>query len=162
MYLTAVIALAANACSAPEARPAAAAGSNLECQGGLVQNESDAARYAGCESVVGDLRITGSDLTDVNAFRQLRSVSGSLVVTDNAKLVSLSGLKGVRRARTVYIQKNPMLSGYLGLLPRLEQVEEPMVLRSNRGLSKGEVRDLLERVEVRNENATLMNGQARL
>ena len=161
-YLTTILAVAAGACSAPEARPALAAAAPVECAGGSVQSAADAARYAGCEAIVGDLRITGSDLTDLASFSELRRVSGSLVVADNAKLISLAGLKGLERVRAVEIRNNPRLSAYYGVLPQLQQVEGSLVLRSNRGMSKREVRQVLDRVTVGSEVAVASDSSASL
>jgi hypothetical protein len=154
-YLTTILAVAASACSAPQARPVAAAEAAVECAGGTVQSEADAARYAGCDAVVGDLRITQSSLTNVSALKRVRSISGSLVVTHNKRLISLAGLHGVERARSVEIRSNPVLSGFTGLLPELAQVSQPMILRANRGLSAREVSDVLSRVEVRAEQVSI-------
>jgi len=159
--LTTILAIAASACSAPQTRAMAAADATVECNGGTVQSEADAARYAGCEAVVGDLRIMQSNLTDVSAFKSLRSVSGSLVVAQNKRLISLAGLKHVERAGSVEIRNNPMLAGYPGLLPELQQVDQTLVLRANRGLSAREVNDVLDRVEVRTEQVTINDATPR-
>ncbi len=154
-YLAAVVAVAATACSAPEARPAAVAMSSavapMACEGGSVQSAADAARFAGCEAVIGDLSITQSDLTDLSDFRDLRSVTGSVVIADNAKLISLAGLKGLESAHRVEIRNNPMLAAYYGVLPQLTQLDAPMVLQGNRGISKREVRQVLDRVQAQIE-----------
>ncbi len=153
LLTTTLLASSTAACSR-DAQPAAYGQAAVECAGGTVQNDVDAARYAGCEAIVGDLRITGSNLTDVSAFKSVQSVSGKLVVTDNARLISLAGLKHVSNARSVEIRNNPMLAAYPGLLPSLEQVDESVVLRSNRGISASESRAVLERIEVRQQAAS--------
>jgi len=153
-FLTTLLALAANACSAHDARPAAAATAAVACQGGVVQSDADAARFEGCASVVGDLRISASDLTDVSAFSELRSISGKLLIANNPKLVSLAGLKSVERARSVEIRNNPVLAGYFGLLPQLSKVEAPLVVEANRGLSKREIDAVVGRIEVQAEQVT--------
>jgi hypothetical protein len=161
-YLTAVLALAANACSARDARPVLAVSAPVECLGGTVKSDDDAARYAGCETVVGDLRISSSDLTELSAFSQVRSVTGSVVISNNTKLISLAGLKGLERAHSVQIENNPLVCGYFGVLPGLEHVDAPMVLRSNRGLSTREAREALERIEARGEGVDDVRRQASL
>ena len=153
LVATALLASSTAACSR-DAQPAAYGQAAVECAGGTVRNADDAARYDGCEAVVGDLRITDSNLTDVSAFRSVQRVSGKLIVTGNARLISLAGLKHVSQARAVEIRNNPMLAAYPGLLPSLEQVDEGVVLRSNRGISASESRAVLERVEVRQQAAS--------
>ena len=153
-FLTTILALAANACSAHDARPAVAATAAVQCEGGVVRSAAEAARYEGCSSVVGDLRISAADLVDVAAFAELRSVSGKLVVANNPKLVSLAGLKSVEHARSVEIRNNPVLAGYFGLLPELSKVQEPLVVEANRGLSKREIDAVVGRVAVQAEQVT--------
>ena len=145
--LTAVLAMAASACSATEARPAVGATAALACAGGTVRNDDDAARFEGCESVAGDLHITQSDLIDVAAFRDLRRVSGKLVVEDNPKLVSLAGLNRVEHAQAVEIRNNRVLAAFPALLPQLKRVDQNVVLDANRGLSRHQVSALLERLQ---------------
>ena len=83
-------------------------------------------------------------------------------MADNAKLISLAGLKGVERVRAVEIRNNPRLSAYYGVLPQLQQVEGSLVLRSNRGMSKREVRQVLDRVTVGSEVAVASDSSASL
>ena len=118
----------------------------VECAGGTVRTDEDAARYTDCDAIVGDLRITGTSLTDLGSLKHLRSVSGAVVITDNVKLISLAGLKGLRRAHSVEIRNNPLLCAYFGVLPGLQQVGAPVVLSANQGLSSRDVREVLERV----------------
>jgi hypothetical protein len=160
--VTALLALAANACSARDARPVLAANVPVECAGGTIRNADDAARYAACETIVGDLRITSSSLTDLGAFSNVRGVTGKVVINDNANLISLAGLKGLERAHSVEIANNPLVCGYFGVLPGLEHVDAPLVLRQNRGLSSREVREALERIEVRSEGVDEVRRQASL
>jgi hypothetical protein len=162
VLVTALLALAANACSARDARPALALSVPVECAGGTIQTDDDAARYATCESIVGDLRITHSELTDLGAFSNVRSVTGNVVVDGNAKLISWAGLKGLKRAHGVEIANNPLVCGYFGVLPALEHVDAPLVLRQNRGLSSREVREALERIEVKSEGVDEVRRQASL
>jgi len=150
---TLVAAVASVACSAPEARPALAAAAPVECRGGVVHNEADAARFEGCETIAGDLRIVDSDLTDLAQLSSVRRVSGKLSVINNHKLISLAGLKGVERAGAVELHNNPLLCAYFGLLTGLQQVGAPLELGKNRGLSERDVRAMLERVEVRSSGS---------
>jgi hypothetical protein len=125
-----------------------------------VHSEEDAARFEGCQTIVGDLEVANSDLTDLEQLRSVRRVTGKLSVTDNGKLISLAGLKGIERAGSVDIHSNPLLCAYFGLLTGLKQVDQPLELSKNRGLSERDVRAMLERVEVRAK--TDMGRQASL
>jgi len=146
-FLTTILAVAASACSATEARPVAAASGVLACPGGAVQTEEDAARFEGCETIVGDLRISRSELTDLLAFSQLHRVSGKLVVEGNAKLTSLGGLHNVEQAGSVEIRNNRVLGAFPAFLPQLKRVDESVVLDANRALSKRQVSALVDRLE---------------
>lgn len=149
-YATSLVAvLASVACSTSGARPVAAAAAPLDCRGGVVHSEEDAARLEGCETIVGDLEIKNSDLIDLEQLSSLRRVTGKLSVTDNSKLISLAGLKGIERAGSVDIHSNPLLCAYFGLLTGLKQVDQPLELSKNRGLSERDVRAMIERVDVR-------------
>jgi hypothetical protein len=147
--VTTLLALSVSACSARDARPLAATPVPVQCAGGVVHGEADAARFEGCQTIVGDLRITRTDMTDLSAFEDLRTITGSLTITGNTKLISVAGLKGLTSARAVEIRNNPVLCGYFGVLPQLEHVAEPLVLTANRGLSEREVSQVLSRISVR-------------
>ena len=151
---TTLLAVSAAACSSAPVQPLAAASSPVACEGGTVRSEDDAARFEGCQAIVGDLRISGSDVLDVAAFRDLRQVSGKLVIEGNPKLVSLAGLKNVEHARSVEIRNNRVLGAFPTLLPQLKQVDESVVLDANHGLSKSQVNALVARVEIHAEQIT--------
>lgn len=92
-----------------------------------------------------DLRIERNGIHDTVGLANLSGV-GTLVIKDNAKLISLRGLKGLKRAELVQIQNNQLLAAYYGLLPQLQRVGQ-LVLSHNSGLSKNDVRNMLERVQ---------------
>ncbi|HEY1535256.1 MAG TPA: hypothetical protein VGF76_14615 [Polyangiaceae bacterium] len=146
--LTALLALSANACSATGARLARTNAQPASCAGGVIQTADDAARFAGCTTVNGDLQIEGSQLSDLTALESLRNVSGTLTVSknselsdftgleqlssvagldvhDNAALADFSGLSALRNAQVVQIRNNPELSSVRGLegLQRVEKLE---------------------------------------
>ena len=144
--LTTLLALAANACSGSTPRIARASAAPVQCAGGVIQSADDAARYAGCTAVAGNLAIANSNLEDLTALESLRNVSGTLVVSNNANLSDFTGLEqltavgslevignpalsnftglsALRRAKAVKIQKNPELFNLRGL-EGLEQVEK--------------------------------------
>lgn len=228
------------ACAAPATRPPAVrADSKLECSGGIIRSTQDAAAYTACTSVTGNLGIQGVGFTGLSPLKNLRRVSGSLViannprleslwglnnlmsvgsltirqnpalesltqleglsratvvtishnpslrrleglrrltvvdalllqnngitdttgleglrtvgslvVAENRRLISLGGLNNLTRARSVAIRKNPRLCAALGFLPKLAEVEQPMLVGQNAGLSRGDVEALLKRVRI--------------
>lgn len=113
LFVTAVIALAANGCTTREARPVSTAA--ITCPGGMLRSSADAAAYAACTIVQGDLSIAGTDLTDLSSLSQLRQVTGTLTVTRNAELDELSGLENLRSVGALEVSYNPELDTLSGL-----------------------------------------------
>jgi Receptor L domain len=126
--LTTLLALSANACSTSPERVARSGAAPVQCAGGVIQTESDAARYQGCSAVAGDLRIEDSLLSDLTALDSLRTVSGALVIANNAALSTLSGLENLQSAQALEIRDNPELTSLRGL-ERLERVEKLDIVR---------------------------------
>ena len=50
----------------------------------------------GCDVIGGDLTISGSDITSIDALREIRFVEGNLIVRDNSVLSSLKGLENLQ------------------------------------------------------------------
>lgn len=236
LRLSMLVGLAASACAAHDTRPLTTA-SSVACVGGAIRSDADAALYAACDTVHGDLQVSSPELSDLNALRRLRQVEGKLeihgnsrlesltglerlervgslsvhdneeladvralsqlreassvvirdvpqlgslrgleglrevdrlviertgiyqaaglggltrvgqlTVRDNSRLNSLHGLGSLTHARRVEIHHNPRLCAF-GLLPALQRVERDLSVTANRGLTKVQVRGLLERVE---------------
>src|SRR6187431_1823614 len=229
LALTAVLLSSVAGCAAPATHwaatsPQPSAAAPVACAGGTVHSAADAAQYAHCDAVLGNLGIQGTDLTHLELLSRLKSVSGtleisdnpqlddlsglerltsvgsleisnnrgldnigalrqlesahavsirenanldtlhglegltsvqglsiehngiynttgldnlravgSLVVKHNSKLISLAGLRALERAKSIEIRNNRLLAAYFGLLPRLHQVDEQLVVRSNDG-----------------------------
>ena len=146
LLATTLLALAANACAASTARVVRSSEAPQSCAGGVIRSARDAASYAGCTTVNGDLTIESSELTNLRYLESLRNVSGALTITDNRELISLRGLNGLKRAGSVRIRNNRQLCAPLGFLPQLGEVTEALVLSSNPSLSKQEIAGLLEHV----------------
>jgi hypothetical protein len=112
---TVVVALAANACAAHGARPAESAAAKVSCVGGIVQSSADVALYGACDRVNGDLRISAPKLTDLSALARLRSVSGRLEISGNARLDDLTGLEQLEQVGELSIHDNAGLNDLSGL-----------------------------------------------
>lgn len=122
---------------APSAVTATAA-PPVACAGGVVHDSSDLAKYASCDSVVGDLSIRATDFTRIDALARLRSVSGSLVISDNSRLADLRGLEQLGSVGSLEIARNAELTE-LDALSHLERANEVSIsdnaeLRSLHGL----------------------------
>jgi len=128
-FTAVLVALAANACAAPGARPAASAAAKMSCVGGVIRSSADAELYSACERVNGDLSISGSELTDLSAFSGLRSVSGTLEIAGNSELDDLSGLQQLAQVGSLVIRDNQELASLRGL-ERVTRVET-LVLEDN-------------------------------
>lgn len=92
------------------------AGPERHCAGPVtITKQSDVSSVGSfCEVIDGDLRIAGTDVTNLDALSGLRSVR-YLVVVDNPKLESVAGLRGLRSARGVNFIENPALRNLEGL-----------------------------------------------
>ena len=148
--VTAVLALAANACSGSVARPVESASlSPVVCAGGTVHDSADAAEYAGCDVVKGDLRVSAPELEDLEALQRLRAVSGTLEISGNPQLDDLSGLERLSQVGELLIRDNAgleTLHGLEGLKRAGKVVIENNGLYQAAGISRlGEVGDLVVR-----------------
>jgi hypothetical protein len=146
--VTALLALLANACASSTPRPVRSGEASLVCAGGVIRTEADADAYAGCATVQGDLAIVNSQLSDLGALESLRGVSGSLVIANNPRLISLAGLNGLTRAGSVQIRNNRLLCARLGLLPELGEVTDALAVSSNLSLSGRDINGLREHVKT--------------
>jgi hypothetical protein len=117
------LAVSINACSVRETEPRMLSG-NVQCQGGTIERSADLGRFIGCQVIRGNLTIAGSNLEDLDAFHTLRSVSGTLAITDNPKLDDVEGLGRLTSVGRLEIRNNPELRSLSGLegLTRLESL----------------------------------------
>jgi len=93
------------AASNAKAAPTRASGPGT-CQGGRITNLGEAAAFAGCRAVTGNLIIERSELSDLSALSELRSVSGELAIRDNPMLRDLDGLERLERAGSLTLHAN--------------------------------------------------------
>jgi hypothetical protein len=164
------------ACGAPVTRSPAWVATPLVCYGGRIRTEEDASSYARCVHVAGDLRIERSELLDLSGLEHLKSVSGALVIVENAglyrvrgldnlrevgdlviaenrRLIDLSALRNLEAAGSVRISRNPRLCARLGLLPALASVARSFTLTAHAGLSKHDVDEVT--VHVKSATSTV-------
>lgn len=130
LFLLAAVLASAHAHGAPAAESGVARGPD-RCAGGRIENARDAQAFAGCRGVAGDLRIEGTDLSDLSALSELRSVSGALSIRDNAKLGDLAGLERLERVGTLTLRGNGLYS--TRGIERLREIGT-LVIASNRRL----------------------------
>lgn len=152
LFLFAAVLASAHAKGAPVPLTAPAHGPG-SCAGGRIASAADAAAFASCRTVTGDLAIEGSDLTDLTALSELHGVSGTLTIRDNSKLRSLTGLEhlesltslelrgnglydtrgieGLRRVETLVIADNRLLISLRGFR-NLEHVDALVVSHNSR------------------------------
>lgn len=114
-YVAALLALAANACSATPARPVVAAHAPVKCAGGSIASAADAALYSECDIVRGSLRISAPDLMDLSSLARLRGVWGTLEIAENPQLDDLSGLEQLSQVGALVVRDNADLDDLHGL-----------------------------------------------
>ena len=88
-----------------------------ECQGGKVWHQDDALRFAGCEVIVGDLRLGGA-LVDASSFAGLQRVQGSVQIGPSYQLNNLASMSQLERIEGgLVVEGNWQLRGlFLGRL----------------------------------------------
>ncbi|MCB0844690.1 MAG: T9SS type A sorting domain-containing protein [Bacteroidetes bacterium] len=108
LFLTAFILLIANHLAFPQT-----------CPPGDYSLDSQAevnAFPSTCTTVIGDLSISGSDITDLTPLSNLTSIGGSLLIQQNTSLTSLDGLDGITSVGNVLtLYDNPVLPDVDGL-----------------------------------------------
>lgn len=114
-FVTLSLAITMSACSAGLAAPAAPVGAAVACRGGTLRSAADAEPYSTCDNVTGDLHIAQSTLTSLDALRRLRSVSGTLEIAGNAKLVDVRGLGQLVHVGALDVHGNQDLDSLSGL-----------------------------------------------
>ena len=113
--LTVLMASGATGCSMTESRPAVSGVTPVECAGATLHSAEEAARYASCEAVQGDLRVLNSELRDLTALERIRSVSGTLEIAGNPHLDDLTGLDRLSSVGKLQIENNADLDDLAGL-----------------------------------------------
>jgi hypothetical protein len=167
LFLFAAVLASAHAKGAPAPLSAPAQGP-APCAGGRIASAADAAAFAACRTVTGDLTIEGTDLTDLTALSELHRVNGGLTIRDNPKLRSLTGLEhlesltslelcgnglydtrgieGLRRVETLVIAHNRLLISLHGFR-NLEHVDALFVSHNSRVAAQLGLFPALGRVE---------------
>ena len=72
--------------------------------------------HPNCNTIEGNVEISGSDITNLNGLDILIDVQGNLVIEENDTLASLSGLNNITSVGgTLRIFQNPLLTSLVGL-----------------------------------------------
>ncbi|HXK18199.1 MAG TPA: hypothetical protein VNG33_10380, partial [Polyangiaceae bacterium] len=132
VHILSIFALAASACAAAP-RPAQSATAAVTCAGSTIRSAEQAATYSQCTAVTGDLRITGTPLADLTAFRSILRISGTLEISGNSQLDDLDGLESLSSVGDLDISNNPELDA-LQDLEDLHSVRK-LTIRDNPELS---------------------------
>jgi hypothetical protein len=93
---------------------------------------SDPALLRGCVKVVGDLHLEHSTAENLKELSALRTVTGTLFITENPRLRSLEGLSNLYGVGALVVSQNPALENINGL-DSLEYVSR-LEIRGNRAL----------------------------
>ncbi len=91
--------------------------------------------YPGCTTILNDLRITGTDVTNLNGLSAVTTFMGNLKIDTCPQLTSLIGLNQVDTIYSgFYIEKNDYLQTLDGI-NNLKSVEGELKIRYNNSLS---------------------------
>lgn len=86
-----------------------------QCPGNVTLASQAEVNSAGCQYVDGNLIISGADITDLSPLGMLTSVKGGLVIRNNPKLQTITGLNSLIEAGFVSIEFNDKLHTIDGL-----------------------------------------------
>lgn len=88
-------------------------------------------KFVGCDSIYGDLTISGADITNVDSLQQLSYIGGNLFITGNLNLISLKGLSNITVVDgSLSIASNDSLTTISGL-HNVEEVLGDFALKGN-------------------------------
>lgn len=117
--------------------------------------QSFASEGTACVRLEGSLVVTASDLTDLVGLERLVEVTGSLVVTDNARLVSLAGLSSLASIGVDLEVRNNGALADVSHLSALEEVGGEVDIRDNPSLAQADALALVAQL-------THVGGEARV
>ena len=101
-----------------------------------IESAESARKLQGISRVVGNLVIQNYDGADLAPLRSLTLVEGSLIISTNANLTSLTGLGSLERVYgIVWIFSNPKLASLAGLA-KLKAAEQAFTITDNATLAK--------------------------
>jgi len=105
LFLFAAVLASSHAHGATKAEPGEARRPG-RCAGGRITDQREAIAFTGCQAVIGNLTIEGTDLSDLSALSELRSVSGAFTIRANPKLRNLDGLERLEHVGTLVLRAN--------------------------------------------------------
>jgi len=152
-------AAASAACSATPKVSVAPARALVACPGGSIGTPEQAAAFAGCEVVAGDLTIQGSGVRELGTLSELVHVSGALVIAENPNLETLSGLERLSAVGSLQVRDNASLES-LSALESLSLASSVTIANNPdlRSLSGLEGLEKLDRLEIRSSGLRDTHG----
>lgn len=108
--------LTISACASAAHAPRASVDIAVRCTGPVtIQRQADVRAVATtCGAIEGDLRVVGTDVTNLDGLEHIRSVS-YLVIAENPRLENVRGLRGLVSVRGITLMNNPALTSLEGL-----------------------------------------------
>ncbi|SEJ53802.1 Por secretion system C-terminal sorting domain-containing protein [Dyadobacter sp. SG02] len=83
--------------------------------------------YPGCTQVLGDIRVEGADIVDLNGLTNIQQIDRSLWIINNPLLTNMSGLSNLKSTMGFQLTNNPLLTNFAGL----ESLESAGITVSN-------------------------------
>lgn len=109
--------------------------SEWHCPGREIVSYTDVTALNGCEVIDGDLEIVSSGVTDLSGLYSIRTINGSLTVSNTTSLYEISGLSNLRSINgSLTISSNQWLN-HLNGLSQLSSVKGAITVTSNANLS---------------------------
>jgi hypothetical protein len=85
------------------------------CEGDITLSSQAEVDAFNCTEVLGNLTISGSDITNLEGLASLTTIRGSLTISNNNSLANLDGLSSVNSVMSISIQSNQALTNIDGL-----------------------------------------------
>src|SRR5262245_13725194 len=97
-----------SACATAAHAPRASVDVAVRCTGPVtIQRQADVRAVAAtCGAIDGDLRVVGTDITNLDGLENIHSVS-YLVIAENPRLENVRGLRGLVSVRGITLMDNP-------------------------------------------------------
>ncbi|MBK9733780.1 MAG: T9SS type A sorting domain-containing protein [Saprospiraceae bacterium] len=95
------------------------------------QAEIDNFPNLGCTQIVGNLTISGANITNLNGLSTITSISEALIISDNLMLADLSGLDGLVSLSSLQVYNNPNMTSLIGLNAQLDTINGDVFISNN-------------------------------
>ena len=106
------------------------------CEGASIKDEDDLEKFKDCEKVIGDIKITYSELVNLKGLESIVEVTGSISFNENRYLVDISEFENLKIVGGDFILLRTVTIPIIDGLNKLEQVGGKFEINSNPELER--------------------------